>query len=79
MAKKFCPKCGTERQGNEKFCRKCGYQFAEAASTVKQPAKVQPQRRSRPAPKPRKPMSKKQKAGLIGIGVVIVALIAFFV
>ncbi|GAA0809855.1 zinc ribbon domain-containing protein [Ligilactobacillus aviarius] len=82
MAKKFCPKCGTERQGNEKFCRKCGYQFAEAASTVKQPAaqpKVQPQRRSRLAPKPRKPMSKKQKAGLIGIGVVIVALIAFFV
>ena len=74
MTKKFCPKCGTERQGNEKFCRNCGYQFAEAASTVKQPVaqpKVQPQRRSRPAPKPRKPMSKKQKAGLIGIGVLV--------
>lgn len=78
MAKKFCPKCGTERHGNEKFCRKCGYQFTNATSTDKQSA-TQPQRRSQPVSKPRKPLSKKQKAGIIGIGAVIVILIAFFV
>ncbi|KRM51559.1 zinc ribbon domain-containing protein [Ligilactobacillus araffinosus] len=78
MAKKFCPKCGTERHGNEKFCRKCGYQFTNATSTDKQGA-TQPQRRSQPVSKPRKPLSKKQKAGIIGIGAVIVILIAFFV
>lgn len=80
MAKKFCPQCGVERQDNEKFCRKCGYQFVKAASTVSKPAQsVKPRRRGRPTLEPHKPMSKKQKLGLIGVSVVIVALIVFFV
>lgn len=77
MAKRFCPKCGTERQGDEKFCRKCGYSFEGITPTTANKTKVQSQRRSNPSS--RKPMSKKKKMGFIIGGIVIVLLIIFFV
>lgn len=79
MAQKFCPKCGAERQNNEKFCRKCGYKFDDTKASSTTGENTQQQRRSDSSPRMNKPMSKKKKIGLISGGIIVVLLIVFFV
>lgn len=72
MSGKFCPKCGTERQSDEKFCRNCGYRFKNNDNSNHKTS------RSEAHSIKKSPLNTK-KLVLIGLGVIIVALICFFV
>ena len=76
MAQKFCPKCGTKRQGNEAFCQHCGYQFEEAKQSAND--NVVAEKSTRSASSPRQPLSRGKKIGLWSIGIIVVLFIGFF-
>lgn len=88
MDKKFCPNCGAQLRPGAKFCPKCGFDLTKtsAAKPASQPApeQAEPEEESQPEPvpdqpvQPHKPMSKRQKAWLIVVAVIVVLLGGFY-
>ena len=63
----YCGECGFKNQKGDRFCAECGKPLQEEKTTPKK--KVV----SKQPPKPRKPMSKKTKIGII-IGIIVIVL-----
>ncbi|CCI87518.1 TcaA 3rd/4th domain-containing protein [Lactobacillus gigeriorum] len=61
---KYCPKCGTPVKPTDKYCGKCGNHLQQL--------------KPKPAPKPRKPMSKKSKIMLFGGLAVLLVLFGLY-
>ena len=64
----YCGECGFKNQKGDRFCAECGKPLQEEKTTPKE--KVV----SKQPPKPRKPMSKKTKIGIIIVAIILLAI-----
>ncbi|MBO2707226.1 zinc ribbon domain-containing protein [Lactiplantibacillus plantarum] len=78
IAGSYCPNCGTLITADSDFCPNCGYKIARDATASDEKATVT-SGSTRATPSTSQPWSAKKKGTWMGIGLVIVLLIAFFV
>lgn len=74
----FCPHCGQPVSVTDTFCQNCGYNLQNATMETPQPSQPQPQP-TQAVRKPRQPWSKKKKRLWWSAGIIVVAIIGFFV